>query len=633
MLVRFVLTFAAWAAGAALACAEAPTAIAFGRLAAIENAMISPDGAHVAILGGPAGARSLNIATLDTAENVSLPLGDVEAVEVRWAGNEHIVVRVRFYEKLAQRRDYQFERNIVVNTSGEPVANLLSNDHASRYLLGQPIVRVVDGADPEVYVMSFGAALRMSLWRVDPSTGHGRLVENGGPSTDYIEPDSTGEARVLLESDADEIWVKARPKGEKGWKKIWSKHPDEGEGYYLGYSDPEDAVYFTERRDDGYQVVRHRLAEGVVEDVGPILAHEPHLTRDPIKGQALAVSAGGEKPVPIWLDEDIGGVHRMLSATFPGRRVTFNNWSADRTRFVVSVNSPDHPPAFYLLDRPRKELSLLGASYPELKDAAFGRTHWTTYKARDGLEIPAYVTLPPQHSDAPRPLVVLPHGGPASRDTFSYDDLTQFLATRGYVVLRPQYRGSTGFGHAFEEAGHAEWAGKIQTDILDGVDMLAREGVIDPERVCIVGWSFGGYAALTSTFQHPETYRCAASIAGVTDLQMLQLHAIRRGGRNSGGFGYLRDMLGKATRETLRAGSPVDQAARFQAPVLLIHGDLDTVVSADHSRHMRNALERAGKDVEYIEIEDDNHNLYKTASRVRMLEALESFLAAHLPLD
>lgn len=427
--------------------------------------------------------------------------------------------------------------------------------------------------------------------------------------------------------------MKARPKGEKAWRKIWSKDPDEGEGYYLGYSDPEDAVYFTERRDDGYQVVRHWLAEDLREDVGPILAHEPHLMLDPMRGQALAVSAGGEKPRSIWLDEEMGGVHRMLSGAFPNQKITFYNWSADRRRFVISVNSPDHPPAFYLLDRPRKELSLLGASYPELKDAAFGVTHWTTYKARDGLEIPAYVTLPPQQSAKPRPLVVLPHGGPATRDTFSYDDLTQFLATRGYVVLRPQYRGSSGFGRAFEEAGHAEWAGKIQTDILDGVDMLAREGTIDPSRVCVVGWSFGGYAALTSTFQYPEIYKCAASIAGVTDLQMLQLHAVRRRGRNSGGFGYLRDMLGKATRETLRAGSPVDQAERFQVPVLLIHGGLDTVVSADHSRHMRNALEQAGKDVKYLEFEDDNHNLYQAANRIRMLGALETFLADHLPLN
>lgn len=633
MIVRLVLALAAWAAGATIACAAPPPATAFGRLPAVQDAAISPDGSHVAILGGPAGARSLNIATLDEAKNVSLSLGDVEAVDVRWAGDAYVIVRVRFYEKLAQRRDYQFERNIVVDMNGEPIANLLSNDHASRYQLGQPIVRVVDGAEPQVYVLSFGAGFRRSLWRVDPATGHGRIVENGGGSTDYIEPDASGEARVLLESDADEIWVMARPKGETRWRKIWTEDPEEGEGYYIGYSDPEDAAYFTERRGDGYQVVRHLLAEGRVEDVGPQLEHEPGILFDPMRGQALAVSAGGEKPLFTWLDDEIGAVHRLLLSAFPDQMVTFYSWSTDRSRIVVSVSSPDNPPAFYLLDRPRKELSLLAAAFPELADAKFGTTEWRTYKARDGLAIPAYVTLPPESRGGPVPLVVMPHGGPASRDTFSYDELTQFLATRGYAVLRPQYRGSAGFGRSFEEAGHSEWAGMIQTDILDGVEMLAREGLIDRERVCIVGWSFGGYSALTSTFQYPDVYRCAASIAGVTDLQLLQLHQVRRGGRNSGGFGYLREMLGKASRETLRAGSPVDQADKFEAPVLLVHGALDTTVQVEHSQHLRNALERAGKDVEYLEFDDDNHNLYIPANRIRMLQALEAFLAEHLPAD
>lgn len=625
-----MMALCAWAVGVATAVAAPPPVAAFARLEAIQDVAISPDGARVALLGGPAGARSLNIATLDTAENTSLPLGDVEAVDIRWAGNSYVIVRVRFYEKLAQRRDYQFERNIVIDIKGEPIANLMSNDHASRYLLQQAIVRVVEEPKPEVYVMSFGWQFRMSLWRVDPATGHGRLVENGGHSTDYIEPDATGEARVLLESDADEVWVRARPKGSAKWTKIWSQESESGEGYYLGYSDPEDAVYFTERQDDGYQVVRHRLATGLVEPVGPVLTHEPRLLRDPVRGLALAISAGAEKPVPHWLDEEIGGVHGRLSAAFPGQQVTFFNWSADRMRYVFATSSPDKPPSYYLFDSPKREVSRLGAAYPELDGAALGTTRWITYRARDGLEIPAYVTLPPGHDGVAAPLVVLPHGGPASRDTYSYDWLTQFMATRGYAVLRPQYRGSTGFGLAFEEAGHAEWAGKIQTDILDGVMSLASEGVIDPERVCIVGWSFGGYSALTSAFQFPDAYRCAGSVAGLSDLQMLQLHMVRRAGRHSGGFGYLRKALGNAGRAELKAGSPINQVEKITAPVLLIHGALDTTVQIEHSEYLRNAMEAAGKNVEFIRFDDDNHNLYKATSRLQTLEALASFLAENL---
>jgi dipeptidyl aminopeptidase/acylaminoacyl peptidase len=607
-----------------------PPATAFARLEAIQDVAISPDGSRVALLGGPAGARSLNIATLDTAENISLPLGDVEAVEIRWAGNAYVIVRVRFYEKLAQRREYEFERNIVVDLKGEPIANLMSNDHASRYLLEQSIVRVVDGAKPEVYVMSFGWQFRMALWRVDPATGHGRIVENGGHSTDYIEPDSAGEARVLLESNADEAWVRARPKGSTKWTRIWSQETETGEGYYLGYSDPEDAVYFTERRTDGYQVVRHDLATSAVEPIGPLLAHEPRLLRDPVRGLALALSAGAEKPVYHWLDQEIGDVHRRLSAAFPDQQVSFFSWSTDRTRYVFATSSPDHPPSFYLFDSPKREISRLGAAYPELEGAMLGATRWITYRARDGLDIPAYVTVPPGLEVRAAPLVVLPHGGPASRDVYAFDWLTQFLATRGYVVLRPQYRGSSGFGRAFEEAGHAEWAGKIQTDILDGVSALAAEGLIDPQRVCIVGWSFGGYSALTSAFQYPETYRCAGSVAGISDLQMLQLHMVRRAGRNSGGFGYLRKALGDAGRGELRAGSPINQVERFAAPVLLVHGALDTTVQIEHSEYFRNAMQTAGKEVRFVRLNDDNHNLYKAVNRLTLLESLEGFLSENL---
>ena len=154
-----------------------------------------------------------------------------------------------------------------------------------------------------------------------------------------------------------------------------------------------------------------------------------------------------------------------------------------------------------------------------------GTTRWITYKARDGLEIPAYVTLPPRAppKDARLPLVAPPHGGPRVRDAYDFDYVAQFLATRGYAVLQPQFRGSAGFGEDFVKAGKGEWGGKMQTDLLDGVAVLAAAGEVDPKRVCIVGASFGGYAALAGATLLPDAYRCAASIAGIGDLGQLIL--------------------------------------------------------------------------------------------------------------
>ncbi|WP_305282085.1 S9 family peptidase [Phenylobacterium sp.] len=648
MRVLMMMALAAWAVGATTVVAAPPPVAAFARLEAIQDAAISPDGSRVALLGGPAGARSLNIATLDQAGAKTVSLGDVEAVSIDWAGDDYVIVRVGYWEKFGPRSQARFERNVVVSAGGEVGALLLSNDHASRYATGQPVVRVIHGPKPVIYLMGLQQTIdrsnvdsrivqkgdeqdfKWSLWRADPGTGHGRIVENGNFDSVYFEPDSEGEARVRLEVDPKvaKARVFARAKGQRRWTEIWR---EESGGDYLGYSDPEDSVYLLQVNEAGQQVIRHRLADGQIERVGEPSPYQPRLVRDPYTGQALALMAGGETMAVQYLDPEIGAVHGLLSRALPGRDLGLVSWSQDRKRFVIVAEGADAPPVWYLLDWSKKELSPLGSAFPELGEAQLGATRWITYQARDGLQIPAYLTLPPGGRATGLPLIVLPHGGPASRDTNSFDYLTQFLATRGYAVLRPQFRGSRGFGQAFEDAGRGEWAGKMQTDLLDGVAALGADGLIDPRQVCIIGASYGGYAALVGATLHPSAFQCAAAIAPVTDLQMLQLHVVRAAGRDSGMFTGFRDQLANATREQMVAASPANHAAAVTAPILLMHGEQDTVVLLDHSVLMKNALERAGKSVELLTFEGENHYFYRPQSRARMLEALDGFLATHLP--
>ncbi|WP_304171808.1 S9 family peptidase, partial [Phenylobacterium aquaticum] len=244
------------------------------------------------------------------------------------------------------------------------------------------------------------------------------------------------------------------------------------------------------------------------------------------------------------------------------------------------------------------------------------------------------LTLPPGGKPAggKLPLIVLPHGGPAAHDDEGFDWLTQFLATRGYAVLRPQFRGSTGYGDAFERAGHGEWGGKIQTDLLDGVATLAASGQIDPNRVCIVGASFGGYAALAGATLHPEAYRCAASIAGISDLGTLSNQLGRLYGVDEGPQQALRRLLAGMSVEELRAISPVRHVDDVRAPILLIHADQDTVVAPSQSQFMAESLKAAGKSVEYVTLVGDDHYLMQSATRTQMLEALGAFLAKNLPV-
>jgi dipeptidyl aminopeptidase/acylaminoacyl peptidase len=641
--------------GVAWAQAAPPPASAFGRIPAVEEAEISPNGQSVAILGGAPDDRSVAFATIDKPDLPMLKLGKVEAVDIRWAGDNYVIARIAYWDKVGARLAYRFERNFAVTTDGKVASRLLSNDVASGFLLNQPVVGVATtpkvrammlglkdaigpegGNDTRLKRKGEGEAVQLALWSVDPATGRGDLVESGDFDTALWDLDLTGVARVRLDIDdlKHTFTIVGRPKGKTQWSNVLVNAEEESSRFYYGYSDPDDAIYLAAATDQGAQMTRRRLADGVVEPVGhPVMGSNLSLVWDPRRDTAVGVISRGEKTSIEWLDSEIGGLHAALSKAFKGKDVALTDWSADRTRFIVQVDAQDLPPEWYLFDRARKELSPLGAAYPELKGVAFGQTRWITYKALDGQDIPAYLTLPPgaPQTGGKLPLIVLPHGGPVSRDEPGFDWLTQFLATRGYAVLRPQFRGSWGFGRAFELAGRGEWGGKMQTDLLDGVSALAAKGTIDPKRVCIAGWSFGGYSALAGASLHPEAYRCAASIAGISDLGLLISETMRAYGTEGGSIRSLRRMLSDANSAKLRDTSPLQQVGAIRAPILLIHADQDTVVLPEQSDKMAAALGGMGKRVEHVVRVGDDHYLLKSATRTQMLQTLETFLAKNLP--
>ncbi len=630
--------------------AAPPPASAFGRVPAVVDAAISPNGQRIAMLGGASEQRVISIATIDQPGLPILQLGEVEATRLRWAGDENVIASIAFWHNAGPKQFYRIERHVTVTPQAKAVARFFENATTSQYLVGgQPIVGVTSGSPARVLVNDLAEGMgsdsmntRMkrkgvenasvrAIWSIDPATGKGRIVERGDYDTQSWDVDLSGEARVRV--DVDELTHKAaffaRAKGKSQWVQFWTQASGGPEPHMLGYSEPEDAVYF-EREG---KLLRRRLADGVEESVsdgGPSMG----LIWDAHRNGVAGISTGAEKAAVQWLDPEVGAAHGVLSRAFKGRQVRLAGWSADRTRFMVRVSSPSAPGGWYLYDRARKEVSPLGEEYPELKDATFGATRWMTYKARDGLEIPAYVTRPPGAAPTARlPLIVLPHGGPAARDDYDFDYLAQFLATRGYVVMQPQFRGSAGFGDAFQEAGRGEWGGKVQTDLLDGVASLAEAGEIDATRVCIVGASFGGYSALAGAALHPDAYRCAASIAGIGDLGLFLSEEARLYGRASAGFEDLRSQLGASDGDKILAMSPARHVAAIKAPILLIHGDKDTVVLPSQSQLMADRLKAAGKPHELVILADENHYLTRTATRIQTLEALERFLAKNLPVN
>jgi dipeptidyl aminopeptidase/acylaminoacyl peptidase len=346
------------------------------------------------------------------------------------------------------------------------------------------------------------------------------------------------------------------------------------------------------------------------------------------------VGAGVEGEVPVWFDEGLARQQAALEEAFPDEAPQIVNWSQDRSRFLVRSQPNDGPRAFYLYDAKALTANQIASTYPTLESATLAPRLPYAYKARDGVEIPGYLTRP-LGIDGPAPLVVLPHGGPALRDGDGFDWLAHFLASRGYAVLQPNFRGSDGYGRAWEEAGHGGWGtGVMQNDLTDGVAAVVAAGIADPQRVCIVGASYGGYAALAGAAFTPELYRCAAAFGGVSDLRdMLVLQRGRRDGR-SAMVTYWEESVGVEdtglSRDKLAAISPLQHADRVQAAVLLIHGRDDSVVPIGQSRAMERALRAAGKTVQLVELEGEDHWLSIASTRLELLKAVDAFLAEHL---
>jgi dipeptidyl aminopeptidase/acylaminoacyl peptidase len=283
-----------------------------------------------------------------------------------------------------------------------------------------------------------------------------------------------------------------------------------------------------------------------------------------------------------------------------------------------------------MIDYVTKKADIVGEPYPALTEEPHGTVREFDYKARDGYGLFGYLTLPPGAGEKNLPLVVLPHGGPESRDTADFDWWSQFLASRGYAVLRPQFRGSTGLGDAHRLAGRGQWGLRMQDDVTDGVTALIEQGIADPERVCIVGASYGGYAALAGAAFTPELYACAISVAGVSDLPEMLAHDEKIHGEEDDSSYYWKESIG--TRDDPRLGqkSPARYAGNFRAPVLLLHGSNDSVVPFAQSQLMANALKAAGKPHQLITLDSEDHWLSGSVTRIRLLTEIEKFLAAHI---
>jgi dipeptidyl aminopeptidase/acylaminoacyl peptidase len=439
--------------------------------------------------------------------------------------------------------------------------------------------------------------------------------------------DGRGSPRLYLYASEDQVRWKYRRSGQSKWRVLHKKTASYSEDDYrpIGFGDDPDRLLVLKPHEGRLALWAVDLKREKEDDL--VFSH-PEVDLDGAEwlgkfGRIVAIGYSTDRPHLHFFDEAVEKISEKLASHFSEKYVSVIDESWDRRYYIIHVSSDRDPGIVYRYDVEKKKLLKISPQYPLLESRSLSPMKAIRYPAQDGTEIPGYLTLPAGAKE-PLPAVILPHGGPESRDYWEFDWIAQYLAAKGYAVLQSNYRGSGGYGSDWAgEGGFRAWRTAIN-DLADGAMYLVEQGVVDPARICVVGWSYGGYAALMSGVEKSERYRCLVSIAGVTDPAMLiedSKYQINRAA--------VQKFIGQDD-EVLKRGSPLKRASEVRAPVLLFHGDEDVNVRIHHSQKMAKALKRAKKSVEFIEYEDVEHSIRRNGYRVDMLDRIGSFLDSHI---
>jgi dipeptidyl aminopeptidase/acylaminoacyl peptidase len=643
--MRGSLLYALLWIGLTTATATAPAASlsldVYGRLPSLEDIALSPDGSRIAFARTTQDARMIAVVSLaDNKVLGALRVREQKLRRIEWADDNHLMIVTSATAlpwglmgnetewQLLQVYDVRSHKSVSV-----PNTLAIANARMMNVIAGRVMVRDIGGHTvlfvPGIYVERQTLPVLISF---DLETGYEKLISQGSAATQSWLVDAAGE--VIAEQDYDERnqeWkLKIRRDGHM--QEGISGHDPIDSPRILGFGPTEDTVLMqaVESEQPVWRLLS--LKDGTL---GPPMTERQDLNT-PIADRSTRM-IGGVRVVDdsryVFFDPRMQARWDAVTRAFEGERVRLVSAANGFKKFVVRVDGPKDGFAYELVDLETHTASSLGLVYSG--GAAPLEVRRITYAAADGMQIPAYLTLPRAGAAKNLALIVLAHGGPAARDTADFDWWAQALADQNYAVLKPNYRGSD-LDRRFLAAGFGEWGRKMQTDLSDGVRYLAKEGIVDPTRVCIVGASYGGYAALAGVTLDPGVYRCAIAVAGISDLKRwldwvntknLQNHNMSQR--------YWDRFMGVSgpSDPLLDAISPIKHLAAVNVPVLLIHGRDDTVVPFEQSSVMFDALRREKKDVELVTLQHEDHWLSRSETRLQMLQASVAFLRAHNPPD
>lgn len=628
---------------------NAPPALeAYSASPAVEMMELSPSGDQLALIAVVGETRAIAVTNMATGALVfKATVGEIKVRDLRWVGERRVLVitsQSRSIPALGVPLSELYFGQIVDLEQKKLVQVLDKTPDVLTVLYGQPSIRRTASGEA---LFARGVNLvtgQINLHQIDLNTGRGRVVKIMTRETaDYVL-DSQGEVIAMSRYvERSGRWTLMLPRG-RGLYEAWSVDaPVDAPALFGMGRTPRTIIVGADRPDLAEQdpdgatpAVMFEVNVDTGEWTRLPFDHHPdgliHHSASRLLLGALREDDDGTRYE--FLEPEAARRWRAIERAFVDKAPRLVSWNDDQTLALVFTDK-DEAGVYQLVNFDRGVAEILAQPYPDISPAQVGAVRQVRYAAADGLEIPGYLTLPPGVETPEKlPLIVLAHGGPASRDVAGFDWWAQALASRGYAVLQANFRGSTGYTRAFLEAGYGEWGRKMQTDLSDGVRWLSAQGIVDPDRVCIVGASYGGYAAMAGLTLDKGVYRCGVAFAGVSDLRrMVNWEARQEGRRQSQTVRYWNRFMGAArlNDRALDALSPAFLAATVDKPLLLIHGRDDTVVPIEQSRVMAEAMRRAGTPVEMIELAGEDHWMSRADTRLRALRETVRFLEANNP--
>jgi len=624
----------------------------FGSLPTFKTPRLSPDGSHMAAIQSYKGRPVAVIYDLHAAKGAvpAIVQSDEWVVSnLHWIKPNVLMLEIKSGLKAVDGRLRTWVRAVLVDAQGKNARIMMQNEKTvDNNVVASAVVDLLPD-DPDHFlstlyrvhvingqISSFGdQPFYLDLLQVDVKTGTSHVVEEGGVDTKEWLTD--GHGHVTGRVDHSNVTKKDRLMLFSG-----SQMHEAGRFDASGANDSniasmtEDgkALVRIVRNDKGYLALfRRDMQTGEESELYSAPGYDvDYPLTDEWSGRVIGAAYTADKEEFVYFDGKRQALQRGLEQALPGQSVSIASSDNSGQTLIVRLNSASMAPVYLVLDRTTHNMRPIARPYPALSDVALPEMKAYNYTARDGLKIPAYLTLPLNKSAKNLPLVVMPHGGPDARDRIGFDWWAQFLANRGYAVLQPNFRGSVGYGENFTNAGLRQWGLKMQDDISDGVKKVIADGIADPKRVCIVGASYGGYAALAGAAFSPDLYACAISFAGISDLPAMLRTEHKDHGEDSQTSSFWATRIGSSDEnwDQLTATSPARHVDKVRCPILLMHGEGDTTVRIDQSERMADALKDAGKPVQFIRIPGEDHYLNLSETRVRLLTETENFLKKNI---